>query len=184
MGNVDRGLADPTYLERNQGSHQFLGLVEARRDIVINEKNHLPWLLDLTNLFNDAINWAVVVGGTEIRLDRTEVAFEAAAARKLDEPNWQILFATKNGTIRTDGQRRSVGAFVHLPWPTMAVVVNCFWQQSLRFANHDRLAVLHHLIGAQRRVKAAHHHGDAAFAILAGDLVGALRGVSLDANRY
>ena len=75
-------------LKSSGPSKDFDELHVARRDIVVNEENHLtppPYLMDL---FNDPINRSVVMSGTEIRLDRTEVALEAATTGKFDQPNW------------------------------------------------------------------------------------------------
>ena len=54
----------------------------------------------------------------------------------------------------------------------------------LGFAGDDGLCITSHLVGTEAGVKASHDHGNAAFPVFAGNLVGAARRIRLHADRH
>ncbi len=169
----------------HQGRHQLLGVLEAGREVVIDEEEQLVAFLELAQLGHDGIDGAMPRGALEEGLHGAELARKLAAAAGLDEADGQIAPALEQPPVVTHaGQRRALGGAVAGLERAMARVVDDLGPDVLRLAEHHAFGIARHFVGRQRGVKAAHHHRHAALPVLAGDLVGALGGVGLDGNGH
>lgn len=182
--HVYRRLADPADPQRDQGPHQLLGVIQRRRQVVVDEEHELPPRAGAAHLVHHAIDRAMGVRRRVVRLDGAEIAAKPAATGELDQPQRQVALAAKDGPVGTGCRApRPVLRSIDGLRPAMPMVVDDLREHALRLADDDRFAVGDHLVGAERGVEAAHHDGHAAAAVFAGDLIRPFRRVGFDADQ-
>src|SRR5215472_3590269 len=176
MGGVDAGLADPADLQGDQSAEEFLRLIHIGGNVVVDEEDE--WLLDPADLLDNLIYRTARLRIGEKRLYSAEFAAKVTPAPRLNEPNRQIAFAGKDGTVRTKPrQRRPAGPSIHGLQTAVQKIIHDLRPEAFRLADNDRFGVLSHFFRHQCRMKTAHHHRNAAAAILRSNLVGTLRRV-------
>src|SRR4029453_684241 len=99
------------------------------------------------------------------------------------EPDRKIPLASEDAAVGMHrGERRPAIGAVNRLHPSMTEIVDQPRPEAFRLTDDHAFRVLGDFVRAERGMEAAHHHRYAPPSILAGDLVGALRRVGLDAD--
>ena len=118
------------------------------------KKNSFRSSSDLGDLRDDFVDGAARLSGIENRLHRAKITFEMTAASGLNQPDWQITFAAKDGAVGfQSGQRGAIGLAVKFLQPTVPCIINHARPESFGFADNDGFGVLRDFIRAKRGVE-------------------------------
>jgi hypothetical protein len=104
VGRVDAGLTDPSHLQRDQRSEEFLGLIDVRGDVVVDEEDQR--LLHTPDFLQDLVGRPASLGVSEVRLDGAELAAEMAASSRFHESNRKVTLAGKDRAVRPQTRKR------------------------------------------------------------------------------
>ena len=183
VGRVNAGLAHPLDLQGRQLTHQVLGPVDVRREVVVHEKDerlvHLPYLVD------DVFRRPPGLGAAEKGLYGAELAAQVASPARLDQADGKVLLALKYRAVRPDAVEGGPGvAPVYRLHAAAPEVGNQPGPQVFCLSDDHRFGVFAHLIGGQGGVEASHDDGYATTAVLGRYLVGPLGRVSFDADSH
>ena len=110
-----------------------------RRDDRVNSIGGFVEIVVRTRLGQHAIRVVVGLAGVEDRLHRAEVALEAAAPRRLDQPDRQITLASEDRSVGHGGERRPPDRVVAPARRSVPVVVDQLGKDRLRLADVDAL---------------------------------------------
>ena len=167
------GEAEPPHPERRETREQLGGVGAIRNQVEVDEDD--PALAEAPDVLDHVSNRLLELLAAPRRRHHAELAVVRAGARRLEHrlgeevPSVQQLPARE----RQVGQleiRPLVVALSHLPAGEIAQQLR---PGLLRIADTDGIGMLLGLLRHQRDVRTAEHHGNAARAIVASDLVGA-----------
>ena len=156
-------------------------------DVVVDEEEQLRPKSRRTRSISrdDLVDRPARLRRVEDGLHGAELALEVAPAAGLDQADRQVALAAEDRAVGP--QRREVGPAVGRGRTSAACRGGSRRSPSAQTVSASPTttasAYSRHFVRAERRVKAAHHDRHAAAAVFAGDLVRALGGVRLDADR-